>query len=372
MRGTLGGHPPLPPLTDADPLPPELVAEFLERLALARAELDRWLAAPGADAAPIRRLGHQLRGAGGAYGYPEVTTLAGAVEDAAPAALPRAVRALADHLRTLGNDVRERLLVVDDDPVITALLVAALGGPQRQVMAVATTTEAEAALARDRCDLVLLDLFLADEDGRRLLQRWRTAPETRELPVFILSADVGPEVKRECYVLGADGYFEKPLDVGVLAAAVEGRLARAAGRHPAPAPPAGLPRPAAPGPSGPARILVADDDRLIVSIVTHRLGKAGHSVLAAADGGAALRAIAEAPPDLLILDVKMPVMDGHELLRRLRADPGTRTLPVILLTALGGEEDVVKGFALGADDYLVKPFSPTELTVRVDRLLQRR
>jgi DNA-binding response OmpR family regulator len=123
--------------------------------------------------------------------------------------------------------------------------------------------------------------------------------------------------------------------------------------------------------TGPAKVIIAEDDPLVARIVSHRLGKGGHLITHVTDGAAALAAIAGTRPDLLILDIKMPEMDGLEVLRRLRADAATRTLPVILLTALGEEEDVVRGFGLGADDYLVKPFSPTELAVRVDRLLRR-
>jgi DNA-binding response OmpR family regulator len=351
---------------ESDPLPPELVRDFLTRLAAARREIDTHGAVlPTIGEQALRLLAHQLRGSGGAFGFPEVSDAAGAVEDAPAGELPHAVRRLSEVIGTIIDAPGEVLLIVDDDPAITRLLEMALRRPGRRLRTAETGAEADRILAEGGCDLVVLDLFLPDEDGRRLLERWRANPGLAATPVFILSARLGAEVKSECYALGADGFFEKPFDVGVLAAAVEGRLARRS--HPAP------PAPVIPHPpqAGPAKILLAEDDELIARIVSHRLEKGGHRLTRLPDGGGVLARIAADPPDLLILDIKMPEVDGLEVLRRLRADPATRSLPVILLTALGEEEDVVRGFGLGADDYLVKPFSPTELAVRVDRLLHR-
>jgi DNA-binding response OmpR family regulator len=88
-------------------------------------------------------------------------------------------------------------------------------------------------------------------------------------------------------------------------------------------------------------------------------------------GSAAFEAALAETPDLVILDVKMPGMDGFEVLERLRRTPAYRAIPIIMLTSMGSEADVVRGFSLGADDYILKPFSPTELSARVRRLLRR-
>ena len=354
-------------MLERDSVPPELVTEYLDRLEDHRREIEGCLAAlPGAGEAPLRRVAHQLRGTGAIFGFPALTQVAGEVEDAPAGTLAAEARRLAELLAGITASSGSRILVVEDDPSIVRLLEVALKGSERRIRAAATAAEADALLARERFDLVVLDLFLPDDDGRRLLLRWRATPSTATLPVFVLSARLGAEVKAECYAIGADGYFEKPFDVSVVVAAVEGRLKRDRAA-PSAAPPAAVPA----APAGPARIYLAEDDPLIAKIVTHRLGKGGHVLTHVGDGAAVLERVAAARPDLLILDIKMPEVDGLEVLRRLRADPGTRTLPVILLSALGEEEDVVRGFGLGADDYLVKPFSPTELAVRVDRLLRR-
>lgn len=117
------------------------------------------------------------------------------------------------------------------------------------------------------------------------------------------------------------------------------------------------------------RILIADDDPLLRALVEHKLSAAGHQVFAAEDGAAAMNEIATRRPDLVVLDAMMPVLDGFEVLRRLKADPATAALPVIMLTALKREQDVVGALELGAADYLVKPFIPDELVARIRRFL---
>jgi DNA-binding response OmpR family regulator len=118
-------------------------------------------------------------------------------------------------------------------------------------------------------------------------------------------------------------------------------------------------------------VLVADDDAWILRMVATVLEKRGFSVETAVDGEEALeRAMARAP-DLLITDVMMPKMDGWSLVRRLRSHPQLATLPVIFLTALSSEEDRIRGFRLGADDYVAKPFRFEELDLRVAKTLRR-
>lgn len=121
----------------------------------------------------------------------------------------------------------------------------------------------------------------------------------------------------------------------------------------------------------PRRILIADDDPLLRALLVHRLSADGYHVTTVENGSEALAAIAEQRPDLVVLDALMPVMDGFEVLRRLKAG-GLSDAPVIMLTALKREQDIVGALQLGAADYLVKPFIPDELGQRVRRLLESR
>ena len=118
------------------------------------------------------------------------------------------------------------------------------------------------------------------------------------------------------------------------------------------------------------RVLVVDDEPTIAEVVCRYLQRAGYDVASAGDGPAALEAAQAAPVDLMVLDLMLPGIDGLEVMRRVRQT--TRPVPaIILLTARGEEADRVAGLSLGADDYVVKPFSPAELVARVDAVLRR-
>ena len=121
-----------------------------------------------------------------------------------------------------------------------------------------------------------------------------------------------------------------------------------------------------------ATVLVADDDQDILQLVAFRLERAGYEVITVSDGRQALAAAHEQLPDLAVLDVMMPGLNGYEVTRQLRESEATRAIPVILLTARVQEADVSRGFEAGADDYLRKPFSPQELRSRVQAILARR
>jgi phosphoserine phosphatase RsbU/P len=120
-----------------------------------------------------------------------------------------------------------------------------------------------------------------------------------------------------------------------------------------------------------AYILVVDDEIDISTILTLTLRRAGFQVTAAADGVDGLRKLAEHPPDLVVLDVMMPRLDGLEMLRRIRSEPATSSIPVIMLTAKAQVVDRLVGFEHGADDYIAKPFEPNEVVARVRALLRR-
>jgi DNA-binding response OmpR family regulator len=118
-------------------------------------------------------------------------------------------------------------------------------------------------------------------------------------------------------------------------------------------------------------ILIADDDRDILDLVVFKLNQAGFDTVAVTDGDAALAAIEADPPRLAVLDIMMPGMSGLEVLQKVRANEAISDLDVILLTARARDTDVDAGYASGASDYVIKPFSPRELLVRVNAVLAR-
>lgn len=118
-------------------------------------------------------------------------------------------------------------------------------------------------------------------------------------------------------------------------------------------------------------IVVADDDADVRDLVQFKLEQGGMDVVSVGDGAAALEACRQHGPDLVLLDLMMPGMSGLDVCRSLRASAALADVPVIMLTARAQESDIAQGFAAGADDYVVKPFSPRELSSRVQAVLAR-
>jgi len=119
------------------------------------------------------------------------------------------------------------------------------------------------------------------------------------------------------------------------------------------------------------RILVVDDERDLVDLISYNLTRGGYEVLTAQDGKSGLEIAQRETPDLVLLDLMMPGLDGTEVARRLKADSRTAGIPIVMLTAKGEETDVVVGLTIGADDYVTKPFSMKILLARINTVLRR-
>ena len=117
------------------------------------------------------------------------------------------------------------------------------------------------------------------------------------------------------------------------------------------------------------KILVVDDEIYIVHILDFSLGMEGYEVVTALDGEQALHKVKSDKPDLVVLDIMMPKLDGYETCKILKTDPETKNIPVILLSAKGRNVDQKMGFQVGADDYITKPFSPRKLVERINMIL---
>ena len=118
-------------------------------------------------------------------------------------------------------------------------------------------------------------------------------------------------------------------------------------------------------------VLIVEDEPPLVELLSYNLEKAGFQAHIARDGDEAILAVEERKPDLVLLDWMLPYVSGIEICRRIRRNPDTRDLPIIILTARGEEDDRIRGLEAGADDYVVKPFSPSELVARVRAVLRR-
>jgi phosphate regulon transcriptional regulator PhoB len=121
----------------------------------------------------------------------------------------------------------------------------------------------------------------------------------------------------------------------------------------------------------PAKVAIIEDEADILEVIEYNLIREGFQVCQATDGVTALRMVQKETPDLVLLDLMLPKVDGLEVCRQLKADPQTRSIPIIMVTAKGEESDIVLGLGIGADDYVTKPFSPNELVGRVKAVLRR-
>jgi DNA-binding response OmpR family regulator len=117
-------------------------------------------------------------------------------------------------------------------------------------------------------------------------------------------------------------------------------------------------------------IVLAEDEAHIARLTQFKLEKEGFTVVWKENGQAAFEAVQELKPDLVILDVMMPIMDGYEVLGKLKADATLKQIPVVMLTARGQERDVLRGLEMGSAEYIVKPFRPAELVARIRKLLE--
>jgi DNA-binding response OmpR family regulator len=126
-----------------------------------------------------------------------------------------------------------------------------------------------------------------------------------------------------------------------------------------------------PAQTQPPTILVADDEQDIRELVAYRLSRSGYTIIEARDGQEAFELAADQPPDMAVLDVMMPRLNGFDLTERLRQTPATQRLPILLMSASVQEADISRGFAAGADGYLTKPFTPDQLLTRVRDVLSR-
>jgi CheY-like chemotaxis protein len=238
----------------------------------------------------------------------------------------------------------KQILVVEDEPDIAELIRYHLEGNGYRVTTADRGEEALAKTHQEKPDLITLDIRLPDIDGFEVLQRLKSDEETADIPVVIVS--IVPD-REDGFRLGAVDYVTKPID--------EGRLLSAIG--------AILPKEDS--------ILVVDDDRDTTRLVQEVLGRAGFTVRAANNGFEALAVARQEQPGLILLDLKMPGLDGYEVLKHLKRDRATQDIPVIVVTGSVTDEEVKrkKVLALGAAQFLTKPFAIDDFVEEIRQVL---
>lgn len=321
----------------------------------------------------IRLMAHTLHGSGSTFGYPAISTAAKQVENAEIDDIEEQCELLMHAMTTAalsGNsDMQPSVLIVDDDADIANLLSALITRkfPQYPVVFARSGAEAMTMLRSRHYALIVLDLLLPDMDGRHILGRIRKTAQGSPA-VFVLSGVNKPMVREACIALGATAFIPKPFSPDAIDDAITRELSRPMQDSPQQqsAGDALQPQQKSQG----TRVLLAEDDELLVGVIKHRLGREGMLIHQVDNGAAALQAITSEHFSLVILDVKMPRTDGFELLTRIREKFDKTALPIVMLTSMGSEKDVVRGYDLGINDYMLKPFSPVELLAKVRSLLK--
>lgn len=254
---------------------------------------------------------------------------------------------------------QHRILIVEDNP-LNMKLVKSLLKIMGCLSVEAETAERGIELAREqRPDLILMDIELPGMDGITATRILKNDPGLKDINVIALSAYAMDNEKAEAMGSGFDGYLTKPIDVHAFIKIIGDYLNPSQEEAPK----------IEKCPSN-HRILIVDDEPLNVKLLNAKLSAKGYQILCAYDGKTAIEKVHRDHPNLILLDIMMPGMDGYEVTKQLKSDPLTQHIPIILITALDGEDDKEKGLSAGADEFLNKPINYTELEARVLSLLK--
>jgi two-component system cell cycle response regulator len=258
-----------------------------------------------------------------------------------------------------GERIRMKtVLVVEDNPLNLKLVRSLLQLGGFHVIEAQSAEIGIQKASQFKPDLVLMDIQLPGMDGLSAVRHLRTDPCLQQMPIVALTSYAMTRDKERAMAAGCQGFITKPIDTRTFLKTVAGFM-----------PPSGSQTP----PSAKrctSRILIVDDDPKILVLLEAILKQDDVEVIQAEGGQEAWTKVAESHPDLILTDVMMPIVNGYELTRRLKNDPDTRHIPVILLTALDAAEDKAKGLEAGADEFLNKPVSSQELKARVRSLIQ--
>jgi two-component system, OmpR family, response regulator VicR len=349
----------------------------------------------------IRLIAHSLHGSGASFGFPEISEAANAAEHASSEELGEKLEALmvviekvvkenpvqaatpeespdpSSKKKSSASKKKLKILVVDDDPDITDRVCNTLKQlPKKSdITVVDTGAKAQELFVREQYDLIIMDLMLPDRDGRELINEIKLEFKIKS-PLLVLSGIQKDEVRVECMSLGADKFLSKPFYEEDLLEMAKNLLGKTAAKKLTLVPMDGETAEedeeddeekvkALAG----FDILLAEDDKMQALLIDQTLSKQGATVHYAKNGREAMQLLRSKAFALVILDVNMPMMTGFEVLQRLKDELNLVT-PVIMLTAMGDEEDIIKGYELGATDYMLKPFSEILLTARVKSLLK--
>ncbi len=242
----------------------------------------------------------------------------------------------------------KKILIIEDDPDITELLRNRLKFHDYEVITATDGEDGFLKFLKEHPDLIILDLMLPKISGHEICRKIRREKEDK-IPILMLTAKNEDADKIVGRVEGADKYMTKPFSADELLNEVKFLLTRGDTHK---------------------KILVADDESDIVEIIKNRLEVNHYEVITASDGEEALHKAKTEKPNLIVLDVMMPKMDGYKVCGLLKRDLRYSKIPIIMLTARAQQEDMALGEELGADAYIAKPFNSEVLLGKIKELMK--
>lgn len=256
---------------------------------------------------------------------------------------------------------KPRLLLVDDDTVTLQVLSKTLA-PYARMRFARSGAEAIKAVEAELPDLLILDVNMPGLGGMEVLAQLRARPASAQLPVILVTSASDEALEAAALQIGAQDFIRKPFQPELLVDRMRALLRLSALRA----------RQPAAGNLRSARILLVDDDPLAIESLRSTLAPLGATLLAAADGEEALAQMHGEVPDLVLLDAQMPRLDGYAVCQAMQTDPVLSQVPVAFVSVHTEAKYETLGFAVGASDFLAKPFKPDVLRARVRNLLQLR
>ncbi len=274
---------------------------------------------------------------------------------------------------------QNRILIVDDEPLNVKLLAAMLPPDQYETIKAYDGREALKKIVNEAPDLILLDIMMPGLDGYEVTKTVKNDPETRDIPIILVTALDGTDNKIKGLEAGADEFLNKPVSKTELIARVNSLLrlkkyqdqlkTHMQSKNQVATPPSH--RSIEEEINLPSILIVEDNDKDAKLIQNYLRGEA-YIIKQAKDGEEAISRARQENIDLILLDILLPGMNGFEVCRRLKVMDQTKDIQVVAITSLNDMESKVKGIDLGADDYLVKPINMHELRVRLKALVKKK
>ncbi len=252
----------------------------------------------------------------------------------------------------------KKILIVDDDKQIVSLLASRLKAQKYEIVVAYDGVQAVAKAFSEKPDLILLDMKMPGGDGLQVIENLKSSADTALIPIIVVTAFPSQEMRQKSKEMGALDLIAKPFEAQDMLS----RIKEALGEE--------SPGSAA-SPNGAKTILLVDDEPQIVGLLKSRLEKSGYRVIVANDGQEALDKTSQGNPDLIILDIMLPKIDGYQVCKTLRSDERYRDIPVIMLTGRTLARDIKTGMELGAVSYVQKPFEPDVLLGIIQGMIKK-